>query len=60
MFLQVYQENRARTGAIIKLLAQIIRELLHHGRRVEEEEKTEIRVISGETNLILRIETYQL
>ena len=35
-------------------------ELLHHGRRVGEEDKTEIRVVSGETNLILRIETYQL
>ena len=29
-------------------------ELLHYGRRVGEEEKTEIRVVSGETNLILR------
>ena len=32
-------------------------ELLHYGRRVGEEEKIEIRVVSGETNLILRIET---
>ena len=29
------------------------RELLHHGRRVGKEEKIEIRVVSGETNLIL-------
>ena len=36
------------------------RELLHHGRRVGDEEKTEIRVASGETNLVLHIETYQL
>ena len=28
--------------------------------RATEEEKTEIRVVSGETNLILHIETYQL
>ena len=27
-------------------------ELSHHGRPVGEEEKTEIRVVSGETNLI--------
>lgn len=27
---------------------------------VGEEEKTEIRLVSGETNLILHIETYQL
>ena len=37
-----------------------LRELLHHGRQAGKEEKTEIRVVSGETNLILRIETYQL
>ena len=36
------------------------RELLHHGRRVGDEEMTEIREVSGETNLILHIETYQL
>ena len=36
------------------------RELLCHGRRVGDEEKTEVRVVSGETNLILHIETYQL
>ena len=36
------------------------RELLHHGRRVEDEEKAEIRVASGETNLVPHIETYQL
>ena len=35
-------------------------ELLHHGRRVGEEEETEIRVASGETKLIHHIETYQL
>ena len=35
-------------------------ELLHHGRRAGDEEMTEIRVVSGETNLILHIETYQL
>ena len=28
--------------------------------RVGGEEKTEVRVVSGETNLILHIETYQL
>ena len=33
------------------------RELLHHGRRAGEEEMTEIRVVSGQTNLILQIET---
>ena len=32
-------------------------ESLHHGRRVGEEEKTKIRVVSGETNLLLHIET---
>ena len=36
------------------------RELLGHGRRVGDEEKTEVRVVSGKTNLILHIETYQL
>ena len=36
------------------------RELLHHGRRAGKEEKSEIRVVSGETNLILHVETYQL
>ena len=30
---------------------------LHHGRRVGDEEKTEVRVVSGETNLIPHIET---
>ena len=35
-------------------------ELLHHGRRAGEEEKTEIRVVSGETNSIDHIETHQL
>ena len=35
-------------------------ELLHHGRRAGKEEKTEIRVVSRETNLILQIDTYQL
>ena len=35
-------------------------ELLYRGRRVGDEEKTEVRVVSGETNLILHIETYQL
>ena len=35
-------------------------ELLHHGRRAGKEEKSEIRVVSGETNLILHVETYQL
>ena len=29
------------------------RELLRHGRRAGKEEKIEIRVVSGETNLIL-------
>ena len=32
-------------------------ELLYHGRRVGDEEKTEVRVVSGETNLIPHIET---
>ena len=36
------------------------RELLHHGRRAGQEEMTEIQVVSGKTNLILHIETYQL
>ena len=36
------------------------RELLHHGRREGDKEMIEIRVVSGETNLILHIETYQL
>ena len=35
-------------------------ELLYHGRQMGDEEKTEVRVVSGETNLILHIETYQL
>ena len=38
----------------------IARELLHNGRRAGDEEMTEIRVVSGEKNLILRMETYQL
>ena len=36
------------------------RELLHHGRRAGQEEMTEVQVVSGKTNLILHIETYQL
>ena len=36
------------------------REILHHGRRAGDEEMTEIRVVSGETNLIPHMETYQL
>ena len=36
------------------------RESLHHGRRVGEEEKVKIRVVSGETNSLPHIETYQL
>ena len=36
------------------------RELLHHGRRAGDEEMNEIREVSGETNLMLHIETYQL
>ena len=36
------------------------RELLHRGRRVGDVEKTKIRVVSEEANLILHIETYQL
>ena len=35
-------------------------ELLHHGRRAGNKEMTEIRVVSGETNLTLHIETPQL
>ena len=35
-------------------------ELQHHGRRVGEEENTEIGVISGETTLIPHIEIDQL
>ena len=35
-------------------------ELLHHGRRAGKEEKREIRVVSGETNLIPHIDAYQL
>ena len=34
--------------------------LLHHVRGAVEEEMTEIQVVSGETTLILHIETYQL
>ena len=34
-------------------------EVLHYERRAGEEEMTEIRVVSGETNLIIHIETYQ-
>ena len=33
------------------LISQNVGDLLHHGRRAGEEEKTEIRVVSGETNL---------
>ena len=36
------------------------RATLPHGRRVGEEKKTELRVVSGETNLIIHVETYQL
>ena len=36
------------------------RALLHHERGAVEEEMTEIQVVSGETTLILHIETYQL
>ena len=39
-----------------KMASSSKRELLHHGRRVGEEEKTEIRVVSGETNLIPHID----
>ena len=35
-------------------------ELLRHGRRAGEEEKIATRVVSGETTLIIHIETYQL
>ena len=35
-------------------------ELLHHGRRVGQEDMTEIQVVSGKINLISHIETYQL
>ena len=34
--------------------------ILPHGRRAGEEEMIEIQVVSGETTLILHIETYQL
>ena len=34
--------------------------ITEHGRRAGDEEMTEIRVVSGETNLILHMETYQL
>ena len=34
--------------------------LLHHGRRAGEEKKTEIRLASGNTTLILQIETGHL
>ena len=34
---------------------QETRELLNHGRRAGKEEKIEIRVVSGEKNLILHI-----
>ena len=44
-----YERNRWKFG-----------ELLRHGRRAGKEKKTEIRVVSGETTLILHIETYQL
>ena len=37
-----------------------IGELLHHRRRAGKEGNIEIRVVSGETNLILHIGTYQL
>ena len=43
-----------------ELIVHFTGELLHHGRRAGDEEMTEIRVVSGETNLILHIETYQL
>ena len=35
------------------LVAGEAKELLHHGRRAGKEEKIEIRVVSGETNLII-------
>ena len=38
----------------------VTRELLNHGRRAGKEEKREIRVVSGETNLIPHIDAYQL
>ena len=40
--------------------SQMLGELLHHGRRVGDDEMTKIRVVSGETNLKLHIETPQL
>ena len=47
-------------AAVFSHATLLLRELLHHGRRAGQEEMTEIRVVSGETNLILHIETYQL
>ena len=38
----------------------IIGELLHHGRRAGIEKRTQIRVVSGETTLILHIQTDHL
>ena len=45
----------------VKMIYRLdLKYILHHGRRVGDEEKTEVRVVSGETNLIPHIETYQL
>ena len=59
-------ENRKEESGAIEfgdenMTMTLIRgELLHHGRRVGQEEMAEILVVSGKTNLILHIETYQL
>ena len=59
-------ENRKEESGAIEfgdenMTMTLIRgELLHHGRRVGQEEMTQIQVVSGKTNLIIHIETYQL
>ena len=55
--------NRVEKGTFClspKIRPPELEELLYHGRRAEEEENTEIRVVSGETTLIPHIEINQL
>ena len=53
-------DSKLTTGNLHSHNVLFCRELLHHGRRAGQEEMTEIQVVSGKTNLIVHIETYQL
>ena len=55
--------NRVEKGTFClspKIRPPELGELLNHGRRAEEEENTEIRVVSGKTTLIPHLEIDQL